>query len=124
MADTQEALPTEITVGGRTYEILSLHEENEKFVVVHAMVERAKKLRAHNDEKERKHLLADQHEIHVLCQDEVFLFTDDQPDNPEYAYHIHCIRCRRGPGWATWSTNRIWLDVELSDRYKVLRRIT
>jgi hypothetical protein len=111
------ALPTEMTVGGRSYDILGILEGEEKSVLGHTMVGRAKEKRAHNGRKERGHLLKHQTEIPAALRGKVvFVFTDDRhPADLEYVY---CV-CWDGGRWVeSWG----WLGIHWGDHVRVLRR--
>lgn len=110
-------LPTTITVGGRTYDVLSFHEGDEQVVKGALMVERAKEMNAHPGRDDGEHLLANQGDIPVeLCGKVVFVFTDwRRPDSPGNGAFI----CWDGDRWVqSWT----WLGCDWSVRYRVLRR--
>jgi hypothetical protein len=101
----EKALPTEMTVGGRTYEILDFLQGDEKSVVGHVMVDRAKEMNANLGKEDGEHILKYQDEIPVALRGKVvFVFPDGRhPDDPENA----CYVCWSGGEWILdWS----WLD--------------
>lgn len=113
----KSALPTTMTLGGRTYEILSFLEGDEKKVNGYTMVERAKKMNAHQDKKERKHLLANQGDIPAALRGKVvFVFTDDRhPGSPESVCCVYWDDDR-------WVEDWFWLDDDGNGYGRVLRR--
>jgi len=73
----KSALPTEMTVGGRVYEILSFLREGETSVRGDVMVSRAKEMNAHLGKEDCKFLLAHQDEIPSALRGKiVFVFPD------------------------------------------------
>lgn len=110
-------LPKELTVGGRTYEILSFLRGNEKKVIGHTMVERAKEMNAHLGREERLHLIAHQDEIHTILRGKiVFVFTDDRhPDYPGFVCYVYWDGAR-------WVVHWDWLVNDWRDSARVLRR--
>lgn len=111
------ALPTEMTVGGRSYDILGILEGDEESVLGHTMVERAKEKKAHNGKEEREHLLKHQAEIPPALRGKVtFVFTDDWlPGYPEFVYFV----CWDDGRWVEdWN----WLGYHWYDHGRVLRR--
>ena len=62
---TQDMLPTEMTVGNRTYKILGFLRGDEKSVIDHTMVERAKEMNANLGEDDGQFLLDNQQDIPV-----------------------------------------------------------
>ena len=106
-----------MTVGGRTYDILSFLRRDGEPIKGNVMVDRAKKRNAHQSKSEREYLLAHQNEIPAAFQGEVvFLFTNDRhPDHPE---DVCCV------GWSVdrWVPFWSWLAYVWSDDCRVLRR--
>ncbi len=98
------ALPTEMTVGGRNFDLLGCLRGDEKSVLGHTIIERAKEMNARSGKEERDHILKHQREISPLLRGKVgFVFTDEHPDYPERMYYICCV----GDCWVeSWS----WLD--------------
>lgn len=98
-------LPTEMTIGGRAYDILSFLRGDEKSVPGNTMVERAKEMKANQGKEEREHLLKHQGDIPAALRGEiVFVFTDDRhPGNPEDVYYVYW-------GGDRWVTDWDWLD--------------
>lgn len=87
----KNALPTEMTICGRTYEILSFLKGNEKSVVGFVMVDRAKEMDANLGKEDGEHILKHQDKIPVSLREEVALVFPDwrHPDNHENAYYIY-----------------------------------
>jgi len=110
-------IPTTMTVGGLTYDILGFLRGDEKSVKGDVMVARAKNVGAHNGKKEREHLLKYQDEIPVALRGKVvFVFTDDQrPGDPGDVYYVCCPGCR-------WVAVCICLAVDWDGHCRVLRR--
>lgn len=112
-----EAIPTEMTIGGVTYDILSFHEGEEKLVVGHTMVERAKTLNAHQGKSEWEWLLANQANIPVALRGKVvFVFTDDR--HPDFSAYIYCVYWNGGRWVGVW----FWLGSAWDRICRVLRR--
>lgn len=90
-------LHTEMTIGGRTYDILSFLREDEESVLGLTMVGRAQKMNAHQGKEEREHLLKHQHEIPAALRGKVvFVFTDDR--RPDSSVQVYCV-CWGGGRW-------------------------
>jgi hypothetical protein len=112
-----EALPTEMTVGGRTYEILRILEGDEKSVKGNVMVARATENGANLGEDDGQHLLDHRDEIPVAFRGKVvFIFTGWRlpggPGNVRYVYWS-------GGRWAEfWG----WLVDDFGEDCRVLRR--
>jgi len=111
------ALPTEMTVGGVTYEILAILREGEKFVVGDVMIERAKEMNANlgNDDCDR--LLAHQKEIPTVLRNKiVFVFPDsrDPEDDQGVAFVYWEGDC--------WCRSWYWLEGNWRDGDCLLRR--
>jgi len=113
----KSALPTEIVVAGRTYEILGFLREGEEYVDGHTMVERAKEMDAHLGEDDGQHLLDNQQDIPAALRGKVvFVFTDWRlPDDSGGGY---CV------GWDDdlWVRDWDWLDHGWGGSDRVLRR--
>lgn len=112
----ESALPTEMTLGERTYDILSFLR-GEKSVKVDVVVARAKEMNAHQGKAEREHLLAHQGDIPVALRGKiVFVFTDDtHPGDPD---GVACVYWSGG----RWIRDWLWLDNDWCGNYRVLRR--
>ena len=114
----KDFLPTEITVGNRTYEVLPVLREGDGGVVKgDVMVERAKKMNANLGSDDGQHLLDHQDEIpEALRGKVVFIFTDwRHPAYSEGVYYVHW----NGDRWVgPW----YWLDNDFFDVCRVLRR--
>jgi hypothetical protein len=113
----QANLPTEITVHGRTYDILFFFKRDEKSVVGRTMVERAKEMNAHLGKDDREHIVKYQDEIPASLRGHVvFVFTDDRhPNNPE---DVFCVVWSGG----LWVESLLWIDKAWFDFCRVLRR--
>ncbi|MBI5071940.1 hypothetical protein HZB93_03580 [Candidatus Falkowbacteria bacterium] len=113
----KSALPTEMTVGGVTYEILSFLKGDEKSVVGHTMVERAKEMGANLGEEDCERFLKNQSDIPAaLCGKVAFVFPDlRHPDDREYVADLDW----GGDGWyLLWG----WLSRDWRGRGRLLRR--
>jgi len=84
----KDAMPTSFTVGNRTYDMLSFLRGNEKSVVGHTMVERAKEMNANLGEDDGQYLLDNQQDIPVALRGKVaFVFIDWRlPDDSEIPF--------------------------------------
>lgn len=111
------SLPTEITVGGRTYEILSFLREGEDCVPGCAMVARAEKVGANLRKEDCEFLLAHQDEIPpVLRSKIVFVFPGwRHPDAPG---KVACLTWGGGSWYQFWH----WLVYVWHGHGRVLRR--
>lgn len=87
----EKALPTEMTVGGRIYDILGFLKAGETSIVGHTMVERAKEMNANLGKEDGEYILKHQQDIPVALRGKVvFVFTDwRHPDSPENAYYVY-----------------------------------
>jgi len=76
-----ETIPFEMTVGDRTYEIISIlrgqaERRGRKYVAGHIMIKRAESIGAHLGEEDGEHILKHQNEIPPSLRDKVgFVFT-------------------------------------------------
>jgi len=114
----EKALPKEMIVGGRAYEILGFLREGEKSIVGHTMVERAKEMNANLGEDDGQHLLNRQGGIPVALRGKaVFVFPGlRDADAPESA----CCVCWDG---GRWVRNWRWLGGDSWDGHdRLLRR--
>jgi len=113
----KDALPTTVTVGDRTYEIPSFLRGDEKSVVGHTMVERAKEMSAHLGADDGQYLLDHQQDIPVALRGKVaFVFTDWR--HPVDSDDV-CYVCWDGDQWVrSWD----WLDDGWGGDDRVLRR--
>ena len=115
---TQDMLPTEMTVGNRTYKILGFLRGDEKSVIDHTMVERAKEMNANLGEDDGQFLLDNQQDIPVALGGGkvVFVFTDwHEPYDPSL---VDCVRWRDDRWVQYWR----WLDYGWGGHGRVLRR--
>ncbi|MBU1615803.1 hypothetical protein KJ693_10930 [bacterium] len=110
-------LPTEMTIADRIYDILGFLRGDEKSVVGHTMVERAKEMNANLGDDDGQHLLDHQSEIPVALRDKVvFVFTGwRRPDDSEHVYCVYWDDDR-------WVVHWRWLGRDFYERFRVLRR--
>jgi len=87
----KNAIPTEMTIGGRTYDILGFLREKETSVVGDTMVERAREMDANLGADDGQYLLDHQDEIPAILRGKMyFVFTDwRHPDDSESVYYIY-----------------------------------
>lgn len=114
------AYPTEMTVGGITYDILGFLQEDEDSVTGDTMVARAKKKNAHIGKEDRENILAHQGDIPVSLRGKViFVFTDDR--SPDYPELVYCVHWDDGGGcwFGRW---RRFSDISWHSYGRVLRR--
>ncbi|RJR31484.1 hypothetical protein C4569_02005 [Candidatus Parcubacteria bacterium] len=111
-------LPTEMTIAGRTYEIVDfLREEDNGSVVGNTMVARAKELNANLGQDDAQYLLDHQEEIpEALRGKVVFVFPDGR--NPDYPGGVAYVLW----GGDRWVRRWYWLDGDFFGRYRLLRR--
>jgi hypothetical protein len=111
------ALPTEMTVGGRVYEILSFLKRDEKIVVGHTMVERAHEMNAHLGKEDCEFILAHQADIPAALRGKVaFVFPDMQSlGGRENVAVLHW-------GDGGWYRGWYWLGDDWDGFGRVLRR--
>ena len=112
-----DAMPTSMTVGDRTYNMLGLLRGDETSVVWHTMVERVKEMNAHLGNDDGQYLLDNQQDIPVaLCGKVVFVFTDWH--HPDYPMSVGCVF------WCDdrWVRDWGWSDRNFDGRDRVLRR--
>ena len=112
----KQLLPDTMTVGGRTYKIISFPHEEEKLDDGNTMVNRAKELKANLDEKEGQHILDHQGDIPAQLRGKVlFVFTDWR--HPVYSEEIACV-CWDGGCWVQdWR----WIGRDWNGDDRVLR---
>ncbi len=113
-----DVIPTkEMTVGGRTYEILSFMRRNERSLSGRTMVERAVDMDANLGEDDGRHLLEHQAEIPVELQSEAsFVFTDWR--DPSNSKRVYCAYWSGGHWARSWDLlDRNWIS-----HYRILRR--
>jgi len=110
-------LPTEMTVGGRTYDILNFLWGDEPSCSGDTMVERAIDLQAHLGKDDARNLREHEEEIPKVLQGKVtFVFTDYK--DPDILGDVACFRWN-GRHWLL-----VWTPLELNfpKDYRVLRR--
>jgi hypothetical protein len=92
-----QPLPTEMTIGGRTYEIISLLRENEQSVTGHMLTLRVKAKNADLGEIDGQHILKNQAEIPKILRGKIkfFFSTWHISDYPETVWLI----CWNGDEW-------------------------
>jgi len=113
----ESALPTEMTIEGRTYDILSFLREGETSVVRHEVVTRAKGMSAHLGQDDGEHILRHQGQIPAILRDRaVFFFTGwSHPSDSRSIYYL----CWNGECWVLdW----LWLGTQLAHNDRFLRR--
>ncbi|MFA5128775.1 MAG: hypothetical protein WC445_02275 [Patescibacteria group bacterium] len=113
----KSSLPTEMTIGGRTYEILSFLWEGETSVVGRVMVARAERLGANLGKEDCEFLLAHQDEVPAALRGKVvFVFPDWR--FPVDRGLVACVRWH-DDGWCQdWR----WLGYDWGGGFRVLRR--
>ena len=84
---TLRALATELTLGGRTYDIPALLREGETSVKGDIMVARAEEMGANSGQEDGEHFLRYQNEIPVALRDKLFVFTDGR--DSVYVYYVY-----------------------------------
>ncbi|MEK7065347.1 MAG: hypothetical protein AAB963_02785 [Patescibacteria group bacterium] len=116
---TEDVLPTTMTVGGRVYDILSFLRGNEKFVNGHIMVERAEEMGANLGKDDGEHLLKNQGDIPVELRGKVvFIFTNwRHPDDSEDVAYVYW-----GEDSQRWVQDWDWLVYDWDGFVRVLRR--
>lgn len=111
-------LPTEFTVGNRTYELLSYVRAGETAVTGHTMLVRTKELGADLGQEDAEHILKHQNEIPAELRGKIILvFTDwRNPDFPGFVAYLDCYDDGR---WILhwFSSGRDWRS-----RGRVVRR--
>jgi len=113
----KDAMPTEITVGDRTYDILGFLKGNETSVLGHTMAERAKEMNANLGQDDGQYLLYHQGYIPVSLRGKViFVFTDWR--HPSLSGRVVCV-CWVDGRWARyWG----WLAFGWRGVVRMLRR--
>jgi len=112
-----DAIPTEMTVGGRTYDLLGFLQGDEKSVVGHTMVERAVEMEANLGKEDGEHILEHQGDIPEELRGKVyFVFTDwRHPDDSDSVFFVYW-------GDDRWVRDWDWLDDRWFGNDRVLRR--
>ncbi|MFH1946935.1 MAG: hypothetical protein ABIJ23_02135 [Candidatus Magasanikbacteria bacterium] len=112
-----DAIPIEMTIGGRTYDLLGFLKGNEKSVKGDTMVIRAKEMNANLGKEEGEHLLKHQDEIPVALRGKiVFVFTDWRlPGVPVRVAYVYWDDDGWVQGWH-------WLGLDWYGLVRVLRR--
>jgi hypothetical protein len=113
----KSALPTEMTVGGRTYEILSFLKGDEKSVAGYTMVERAHEMNAHLGKDDCEFILAHQDEIPAALRGKDELVFPDMRD-PDDCGLVAYLRWDDDGWYQHWD----WLDDDWDDNVRLLRR--
>ena len=116
---TEDVLPTTMTVGGRVYDILGFLRGNEKFVNGHIMVKRAEEMGANLGKEDGEHLLKNQGDIPVELRGKVvFIFTNwRHPDDSEDVAYVYW-----GEDSQRWVQDWDWLVYDWDGFVRVLRR--
>lgn len=114
----KKSLLTEMTVGGRTYEILGFLKGDEKSVFGNVMVDRAKEMNANLGQDDGEHILKHQDEIPVALRGKVaFVFPDwRRLGDPKDVYFVYCNGFRWVRDW-DWLGSNGWCGHD-----RVLRR--
>ena len=113
----KDTLPTTMTIGDRTYEILGFLKGDEKSVTGHKMVERVKDMSVHLGQDDGQHLLDNQNDIPAVFQGKVvFVFTDwHRPGSSGHMAYVGWL----GDRWVRyWG----WLGSDWYGDGRVLRR--
>ncbi len=117
-SEKADSLPTEMTIGDRTYEILGFLKEGEKSIVGHEMIKRVKEMNAHLGQDDGQYLLDHQQDIPESLRGKVyFAFTDWR--HPDNSGRISSV-CWYGGRWIRdwyWLDDGYWYG-----RDRVLRR--
>ena len=111
------SLPTTMTVGGRTYDLLGFLRKNEESVRGPVMVERAKEMNANLGKEECAHLLGHQGDIPFALRGKVvFVFTDLR--RPGFPKSVACVYWIGGCWVQCWD----WLGIVWNGNVRILRR--
>ncbi len=96
----KDSLPTEMTVGGRAYDILGFLRGDENSVFGHTMVERAIEMDANLGKEDEEHILKHQDEIPVALRDKVIFVFPGFPGwrHPGDSGDVCCV-CWGGDRW-------------------------
>jgi len=115
----KDAIPIEMTIGGRTYDLLGFLKGNEKSVKGDTMVERAKEMNANLGQDDGQHLLDNQQDIPAALRGKVvFVFTDwRRPGGPG---RVACVYWDEDS--QRWVQDWDWLGCVWGGRDRVLRR--
>ncbi len=123
------AKTSKLTVGGRTYEILSPLRGDEESVVGFEAIHRAMGMEAHLGEEEAQHLLDNQKDIPMdLRKNIVFIFTGWEyiltpgtriQIDPECVYMVFWSE-----GNGQWTNSRFYKGHRCNPHHRVLRRIS
>lgn len=122
IAPPLEPLPSEMTIGGRTYEILSFLRAGESSTTGLRMVNRSKDMGAHLRMDECAHIKAFQREIPPVLRGRViFVFTDSL-----YSVIYNMVRSPTQIGQLIWRHDAwcyLWtnLSTRWDDKYRILR---
>lgn len=114
----KSTLPTEMTIGGRTYKILSfLREDETPLMAVSVMASRTKEINANLDQDDWEFLVTHQDEIPSVFRGKViFVFLSLQgPSGRDYVACVLWDNDRWHRGW-------FWLACGLFDNLRLLRR--
>ena len=113
----KDALPTTMTIGDRTYDILGFLRGDEKYVKGDVMVARVVEMGANLGKEDGQYLLDHQDEIPVALRGKVvFVFTDwRHPGSSEGVYYVYWDDDR-------WVRYWRWLARDFRGYCRVLRR--
>ena len=113
----KSSLPTEMTVGGRTYEILDFLKAGEERVNGNTMIERAEEMDADLGKEDGWHVMEHQNEIpESLRREVIFVFPGWlYPVKPDNVYYLH---------WnGKWVMNWCWINDKIwGGNQRLLRR--
>jgi hypothetical protein len=113
----KSGLPTEMTIEGRSYDILGFLQEGETSVVGHTMVERAEDMSANLGQDDGKHILKHQGQIPAsLRGNVVFVFTGWR--RAGFSEDVYCVFWELD-GWVDGLT---WIGGDWGGSFRVLRR--
>ncbi len=116
----KDSLPTEMTVGGRTYDILRFLWEDKRSEVSH-LVNRIKEMNANLGKEDGEYILKHQNEIPVSLREKAnFVFSDWRDPDPDGFESTCCVVW----GYGEWVQNTCSLspDCWLNGFNRVLRR--
>lgn len=115
-----DTLPTEMTIGGVTYEILPILKEGEKSVKGNVLVSRAEQMGANADEKDCKHIVKNQADIPAELRKVFNTFVFPNTRHPDGSSRVACIWWNVDRWVADWH----WLDSKWDGNALVPRRIS
>jgi hypothetical protein len=114
----QPELPSEMTVDGRTYEIIGFLKEREECVRSSTMVKRAKEMKAYLGEEDGQHILDRQDEIPAVLQGKVIFVLPHWRHSDSGRRYVACLYWRGNRWCLDWD----WLGSDWYDLCRLLRR--